>query len=122
MATDFDSDKETYEAHRARDEKTWGGLFLISWLFPGTRWLLVPLAIAVGGIWLINVLGNSGALIDAPERYYVNRDPVTGETKTTKGCRAERLLPDGTCDKSISIDIVRQSVPFFGDGKNAHGK
>lgn len=45
MATDFDSDKETYEAHRARDEKTWGGLFLISWLFLERAgfWFLWPL-------------------------------------------------------------------------------
>lgn len=112
---------ESYEEHRERDGQSWGGFFLALWLFPSLRWVIPVLFVAVGGIWLLNVLGDSTALND-PEIIYSNKDPVTGEIKWTKGCRVERLMPDGTCDKSISIDTIRRGFPFVGDAKDVPRK
>jgi hypothetical protein len=119
MSDNESTREETYAEHRERDDKTWRGIFLFTWLFPGARWLLVPLAIAVGGIWIINVLGESGALTrEEPgvNRYYANTDK-DGHSFITTGCRQERKLSDGSCDKSIDMQTVSKSFPFFGDAK-----
>lgn len=112
---------ESYDEHRERDEKSWNALFFGLWLFPSLRWLIPVIVVAVGGIWLLNVLGDS-TVLNSPEIIYSNKDPVTGDIKWTKGCRAERLMPDGTCDKSITIDTVRRSFPFIGEVKDISRK
>ncbi len=107
---------ETEEEHRRRDEQTWGNLVLLSYLFPGLRWIWLPLCLAVGGIWFLNVLGESGVAND-PDIVYVGKDPRTGQIVASKGCRPERRLPDGTCDKTISMDTVRKAFPHWGSAR-----
>jgi hypothetical protein len=124
LKNDMETREETYQEHRERDESTWGGIFLLTWLFPGMRWILVPLAIAVGGSWIINVMGDSGALIREEHnvtRYYSNVDS-SGKSFLTTGCRQERKLPDGTCDHSIDIQTISRNFPFFGDAQQVPKK
>jgi len=82
-------------------------------LFPSLRWLIPVFLIAIGGVWGINILGDSTAL-NSPDIYYTGTDPVTGKPVVVKGCRPERVMPDGSCDRSISIDTIRRSFPSIG--------
>jgi hypothetical protein len=107
---------ETEVEHRSRDEHTWGSLLVLSWLFPGMRWIWLPLLVAVAGIWAINILGESGALNSA-SIVYVGKDPRTGEMVAVKGCRPEKVRPDGSCDQAISLELARQAFPHWGDAK-----
>lgn len=61
-----------------------------------------------GILLLLNILffgfmvwaGNTGQLND-PSIYYSGRHAQTGEIAVIQGCRPERILPDGSCDKSF---------------------
>lgn len=100
------------------NEKVAGGWLAAFWLFPSLRWLIPVFLIAIGAAWGINVLGDSTAL-NSPDIYYSGTDPVTGKLIVVKGCRPERLMPDGTCDRSITIDTIRRSFPSIGNGPTA---
>ena len=74
--------------------------------------MIPSIIVAVGGIWLLNILGES-ILFNALEIIYSTHDPKTGQITFTQGCRAERLMPDGTCDTSITFETLRRSFPFL---------
>lgn len=44
--------------------------------------------------------GNTGRF-NGQDILYMGRDARTGEIVVVKGCRPERLLPDGSCDQSF---------------------
>lgn len=60
--------------------------------------------------WGFNVLGVS-TIFNSPDIYYSGVDANTGQHVVVRGCRPERLRPDGSCNKSIDLAIVIEAIP-----------
>jgi len=60
--------------------------------------------------WVINIFGES-TIFNSPDIYYSGVDANTGKQVTIQGCRPERLLPDGKCNKSIDLATVKKAFP-----------
>lgn len=112
----MDYREETEAEHRERDRRTWGFLGIIGALFPGTRGWLGLFLVFVAVIWVFNMLGES-TMFNNPDIYYTGKDPRTGQTVVVKGCRPERVLPDGSCNKSIDLATIKKAFPFFGPAR-----
>jgi nitrogen fixation-related uncharacterized protein len=70
-----------------------------------TRWfLLVTVGLLAFFVWA----GNTGRFND-PNIVYAGRSAQTGQWTAVRGCRPERLLADGSCDRSFRWD------EFFGN-------
>jgi hypothetical protein len=61
--------------------------------------LLILCIVLMYAFWII--AGNTGRFND-PEAFYIGRNSA-GEMITSKGCRVERLMPDGSCDFSFQF-------------------
>lgn len=107
---------ESYDDHRKRDEETIGLALLAAYFFPSLRGWIVFAALLMAGVWGINILGES-TIFNSPDIYYSGIDARTGKQTIVQGCRPERLKPDGSCDKSISIDTIRKAFPFLGSAR-----
>jgi hypothetical protein len=103
---------ESYDEHRERDERTAETGLFAAWLFPSLRAFIPVVVVAIAGLWIFNMLGESTILND-PNTFYAGTNPHTGKPLVVEGCRPERLLPEGSCDKSISLDTTRKTFPFF---------
>lgn len=109
--------KESNKVSRGLEGKGREYLLAASCLLYGVVQIFVPLVLLVmGAFWVLNLLGET-ALLNSSDTLYASKNPLTGEVTVTKGCRADRLRPDGTCDKSITLDAVRRSFPFYGPGR-----
>lgn len=64
------------------------------------RWLTIYVAILIFIVGFIVWGGNTGRF-NNPEIVYVGRHAQTGQMVAIKGCRPERVLPDGSCDRSF---------------------
>lgn len=60
--------------------------------------------------WGFNVLGVS-TIFNSPDIYYSGVDANTGQQVVVRGCRPERLRPDGSCNKSIDLATVIEAIP-----------
>lgn len=108
--------QESYEDHRARDEKTAEGWLAFFYFFPSFRWLIPLFIVAIAGLWALNVLGTS-TVLNSPEIYYSGINPWTGKMETIQGCRPEHLTEDHKCNNQITMDTIKKSFPFFGAAK-----
>lgn len=61
-------------------------------------------------IWVLNILGES-TIFNSPGIYYSGIDANTGKQVTVQGCRPERLRPDGSCNKTLDLDLVLKAFP-----------
>lgn len=105
-----------YEAHRQKDSVTAFGWLIGFVFFPGLRWLIPVLILLIGMTWGINMLGESTAL-NGNDIWYMGRNANTGKQEVRKGCRPERVLANGECDKSITLETARKAFPFFSQEK-----
>lgn len=108
--------EETEAEHRARDENTWGWIGIFGALFPGLRGWIGVFLLFVAAVWMFNILGES-TILNSPDIYYTGKDPRTGQPVVVKGCRPERVLPDGSCNKSIDLATIKKAFPFFGTAR-----
>ena len=60
--------------------------------------------------WVMNMFGVS-TIFNSPDIHYSGIDANTGQFTVVKGCRPERLRPDGSCNKSIDLDTVIEALP-----------
>lgn len=109
--------QESYDEHRARDEKTATGWLVFFYLFPSFRWLISLFIIVILFAWTTNILGTS-TVFNSKDIYYSGINPWTAKMETVKGCRPEHLTIDRQCDNTITIGMVKKSFPFFGEAKN----
>lgn len=117
----MDYRQETEEEHRQRDAQTWDTILWMGFFFKGLRYWILLLLILVGAAWIMNILGES-TILNSPDIMYSGRDRVTGKMVVVKGCRPEMLLPDGTCDKAITLELVRKAFPHFGPPQTVESK
>ena len=76
----------------------------------GVRTIIIFLMAFYVFIWVINVFGVS-TIFNDPEIYYSGINANTGERVVVKGCRPERLRPDGSCNKSIDLPTIIEAIP-----------
>lgn len=107
---------ETEREHRERDSRTWGAIAIVGVLFKASRFWISILLMVTGATWVINILGET-TVFNSPDTYYSGTDPKTGQFVVTKGCRPEKVLPDGSCNTAISWEIVRTAFPHFGPAR-----
>lgn len=60
--------------------------------------------------WVMNMFGVS-TIFNSPDIHYSGIDANTGQRVVVKGCRPERLRPDGSCNKSIDLTTVIEALP-----------
>ena len=60
--------------------------------------------------WVMNMFGVS-TIFNSPDIHYSGIDANTGQRVVVKGCRPERLRPDGSCNKSIDLGTVIEALP-----------
>jgi len=112
----MDYREETEAEHRARDARTWEWIGIFGYFFSGLRGWIAILLFFVGVIWVMNMLGES-TMFNDPDIYYSGKDPRTGQMVVVQGCRPERVLPDGSCNKSIDLATIKKAFPFFGPAR-----
>jgi hypothetical protein len=85
---------------------------LLMLLIPFIKFLIPALFIAITGYWAFNVLSEA-TIFNSKEIYYAGVNPWTGKDVVVKGCRPSRLREDGTCNKKITINNLKEGIPTF---------
>jgi hypothetical protein len=79
---------------------------LLGWLRFLALWLLAIYIL----MWVSNVLAIT-TIFNSPEIHYPGIDANTGKMVVIKGCRPERLRPDGSCNKTIDLATIIAAIP-----------
>jgi hypothetical protein len=108
--------QESYEEHRARDEKTASNFLLLAYFFPSIRWLIPVFLVLIVVVWGFNILGES-TILNNKEIYYSGTNPWTGKMEVIQGCRPEHLDQNRQCTNQLTMDTIKKAFPFFGPSK-----
>jgi hypothetical protein len=76
----------------------------------GVRTVACYLVALYAFTWVMNMFGVS-TIFNSSEIHYSGIDANTGKFAVVKGCRPERLRPDGRCNKSIDLATVIEAIP-----------
>lgn len=79
-------------------------------LLRGVRTVAYCLVAFYAFTWVMNMFGVS-TIFNSPEIHYNGIDANTGKFAVVKGCRPERLRPDGSCNKSIDLATIVEAIP-----------